>query len=496
MSDHPSPAAPAPPERLSSGAPWLDEILHGGFLPRRSYLVRGGPGAGKTTLGLQFLIEGVRCGERVLYITLGEAAPQIRENAARLGLDLTPVEILDLSPSPAFFADVQSYEIFTPAEVEREPVTRKIIAAIDRVKPQRIFVDPMSQLRYLSQDAFQFRRQVLSFLHFLQETGATVMFTSESTESDPDDYIQIVGDAVINLDHRADHRTLTVTKYRGSSFENGPHAIRLTNQGMRVFPRLVPGDFSEAFTPDPLGFGLPQLDHMLNGGLERGTVSLITGPSGVGKTSLGLRFMREAATRGERAVVFTFEEEVEIMMHRCAGLGMPIRDLVAAGSLIIRKIEPLRYSADEFARIVRDEVEQWGARVIMIDSVTGFRLSLQGEDLVERLHAQCKYLQNMGIALLLINEVEAIAGDFRVTDFKISYLADNVLFIRYLEKHTAHGVQLGKALGVLKKRLSSFDPTVRELHLGDRGIDVGEPLRGVDSILSHFPVWKDAEGGL
>ena len=490
MTNPQGPGASPAAERLSSGAAWLDEILHGGFLPRRSYLVRGGPGAGKTTLGVQFLMEGVRQGERVLYISLGEAQEQIRDNAARLGVDLSAVEILDLSPSPAFFAEIRSYEIFSPAEVEREPVTRKIIETVTRVKPQRVFVDPMSQLRYLSQDAFQFRRQVLSFLHFLQEAGATVLFTSESTESDPDDYIQIVGDGVINLEHHPNHRTLTITKYRGSAFAAGPHAIRLTDRGMQIYPRLVPEDYAAEFRPEPLPFGLPALDAMLEGGLERGTVSLLTGPSGVGKTSLGLRFMREAASRKERAVVFTFEEEVAIMRHRAQGLQMPIDDLIAQGDLAIRKIEPLRYSADEFARQVREEVEERGTRVIMIDSITGFRLALQGGDLVERLHAQCKYLQNMGVAVLLINEVEAIAGDFRVTDFKVSYLADNVVFIRYLEKHTQAGVGLSKAIGVLKKRLSSFDPTVRELQLGAGGLHVGAPMRGVDSILSRFPVWK------
>lgn len=478
-------------ERVTSGADWLDEILHGGFLKHRSYLVRGGPGTGKTTLGLHFLTAGVKRGERSLYISLGEPEKQIRDNAAHQGFDMSEVSVLDLSPSPAFFAEMKSYEIFSPAEVEREPITRRIIEHVQRVNPDRVFVDPISQLRYLSQDAFQFRRQALSFLHFLQEQGATVLFTSETSDNDPDDYIQVIGDGVINLENKLSTRTLTVTKFRGSEFASGQHAIRLTGHGMEVYPRLVPEDYGKPFNPEAIPFGLPELDTMLRGGLERGTVSILTGPSGVGKTSLGIQFMREAATRGERSVIYSFEEEISVMMHRAESLNIPARRLIDEGKLSIVKVEPLRYSADEFARMVRTEVEQRGTRIIMIDSMAGYRLSLKGEDLVSRLHAQCKYLQNMGVAVLLINEVESVGGDFRVTDLKISYLADNVIFIRYMERHAPDGVTLCKGLGVLKKRLTSFDSSIRELTFDDQGLHVSPPLKGVSSILSSFPVWAD-----
>jgi circadian clock protein KaiC len=480
-------------ERVKSGADWLDEILHGGFLKHRSYLIRGGPGTGKTTLGLHFLTAGAKLGERALYISLGEPEQQIRENAARQGFDLSAVSVLDLSPSPAFFAEMKSYEIFSPAEVEREPITRKIIEHVQRVNPDRVFVDPISQLRYLSQDAYQFRRQALSFLHFLQEQGATVVFTSETSDNDPDDYIQVIGDGVINLENKLDARTLTVTKFRGSGFASGQHAIQLTGHGMEVYPRLVPEDYSKPFAPEVIPFGLPELDMMLRGGLERGTVSILTGPSGVGKTSLGIQFMREAASRGERSVIYSFEEEIEVMMHRAESLNIPARRLIEEGKLSIVKVEPLRYSADEFARMVRTEVEERGARIVMIDSMAGYRLSLKGEELVSRLHAQCKYLQNMGVAVLLINEVESVGGDFRVTDLKISYLADNVIYLRYMERHAPNSVTLGKALGVLKKRLTDFDSSIRELTFDAEGLHVSPPLKGVNSILSSFPVWMDAQ---
>lgn len=483
-------------ERLSSGTSWLDEVLHGGFLPRRSYLIRGGPGTGKTTLCLGFLREGVKRGERVLFISFGEPADQIRNDAARLDFDMRDVPILDLSPSPEFFAEVRSYEIFAPAEVEREPLTRRIIETIEQHQPQRIVVDPMSQLRYLSQDVYQFRRQVLSFLHYLHQRGATVLFTSESSDRDPDDYIQIIGDGVITLENRLTARSLAVTKFRGSSYMEGRHALRLTDHGLEVYPRLVPADYQRNFDLQVLPFGMQGLDAMLQGGIERGTVTIVTGPSGAGKTSLGMQFMREAASRGERSVVYSFEEEIDIIMHRCESLNIPAHRMVQEGTLFLKKVEPLRYSADEFARMVREEVEQKGARVVMLDSIAGYRLSLQGEegDLVSRLHAQCKYLQNMGVVTLLINELAAVSGEFRVTDMSFSYLADNVLYLRYLEHQQAAGVRLSKAIGVLKKRLSGFDTSVRELLFSREGLKVSPPLRDVSNILSDLPVWKDQKG--
>lgn len=479
--------------RLTSGARWLDEILHGGYLAERSCLVRGGPGTGKTTLGLLFLAAGVKQGESSLLISLGEPEHQIRQDAAQRGFDLTGVSILDLSPSPSFFAELKDYEIFSPVEVEREPITRKIIEHVERVRPTRVFVDPISQLRYLSHDAFQFRRRVLSFLHFLQEQGATVLFTSETSETDPDDYIQVVGDGVINLENTDAGRSLYVSKFRGSEYQPGRHSLRLTGQGMEVYPRLIPEAHGQPCVLETIPLGIPELDRMLNGGLERGTITIITGPSGVGKTSVGLQFMREASTRGERSVVYSFEEEIEIMLRRTEALRIPAREMVHQGSLAVAKIEPLRYSADEFARLVRTEVEERGTRIVMIDSMAGYRLSLQGENLVEHLHALCKYLQNMGVAVVLINEIENISGEFKVTEHHISYLADNVIFLRYMEHHSAVDVRLGKAVGVLKKRLSNFDPTVRELTLTDEGIKVGPPLRGISSILSTLPVWNERQ---
>lgn len=470
------------PERaqVSTGISGLNEILYGGLVPQRAYLVRGGPGCGKTTLGLHFLTDGARKGEQCLFITMGEPEAELRANAKTLGFDLANVHFLDLSPSAAFFAEMQTYDIFSPAEVEREPVTKQILDEIEQIHPQRVFVDSMTQFRYLSMDGFQFRKQVLSLLRFLVEQGATIVFTSEGSISVPDDDLQFMADGVINLQFLADIRTIAISKLRGSDFRAGTHTMRLTARGMEVFPRLLPDQHARQFEQETLSSGVPELDELLHGGLERGAITMISGPTGVGKTTLGLQFMKEAAGRGERSVVYTFEEPEETLLRRCESLNIPVRTMIQRGTLSVVSIEPLHFTPDEFASMVRQEVEEQHATIVMVDSVSGYRVSLRGEDTVTHLHALTKYLQNMGVAVLLINEVTSIAGEFQVSDVGASYLADNIIFLRYIELRG----EIRKVIGVLKKRLSNFERTLREIETTRYGIKVGKPIRNVEGILS------------
>lgn len=476
-----------PQDRLSTGVPGFDEVLHGGLIPGRAYLVRGQPGTGKTTLGLHFLSMGEEAGEKSLYITLGEPAEQIRTNAESLGFNASGITFLDLSPTSEFFTEVQTYDIFSPAEVEREPTTQQIIEQVESLKPQRVFLDAMTQFRYLSADAFQFRKQVLSFLRFLLEAGATVLFTSESSEGAPDDDLRFMSDGVIHLNFSHTGRTISVTKFRGSDFRSGFHSMRLTANGMEVFPRLQPEAHKQKFAPQKISSGVPELDELMHGGLERSTVTILTGPTGVGKTTVGLQFMKEAAGRGERSVVYTFEEAEETLRFRCESVNIPISAMIERGTLSVIPVEPLRFTPDEFSRLVRQEVEEKAARIVMIDSVSGYRLSVRGEDLVSNLHALCKYLQNMGVTTILVNEMEHITGDFRATEIGISYMADNIVFLRYMEI----GGEMRKAIGVLKKRLSSFEKTLREIEITRYGIKVGSPLTQLRGILRGTPEWVE-----
>ena len=476
-----------PQDRLSTGIPGFDEVLHGGLIPGRAYLVRGQPGTGKTILGLHFLSSGAEAGEKSLYITLGEPAEQIRTNAEVLGFDPKGIAFLDLSPSSQFFTEIQTYDIFSPAEVEREPTTQQIINQVEVLKPQRIFLDAMTQFRYLSPDAFQFRKQVLSFLRFLREQGATVLFTSEGSEEAPDNDLQFMSDGVIHLTFSSEERSVSVSKFRGSDFRSGNHSMRLTQTGMEVFPHLMPQVYSQEFALEVLSSGVPELDELLHGGFERSTITIISGPSGVGKSTLGLQFMKEAAGRGERSVIYAFEERQETLLHRCEGINIPVHAMIERGTLSVVQIEPLHYTPDEFANLVRYEVEQQKARIVMIDSISGYRLSVRGNELVIHIHALCKYLQNMGVAVLLINEVQTITGDFRPTEIGISYIADNLVFLRYLEMEG----ELRKAIGVLKKRMTDFEKTLREFEITHYGIKVGKPLTNLRGILKASPEWVD-----
>lgn len=472
-------------QRLSTGVSGLDEVLHGGLIPGQSYLLRGGPGAGKTTLGLHFLTSGAAGGNRTLYITMGEQEQQIRRNAALLGFDLTHVAFLDLSPNPEFFTQVETYDIFSPCEVEREPVTNRIMEAVTTLRPTCVFLDAITQFRYLAPDAFQFHKQALSFIRYLTENGATVVFTSESSDQAPDDDLQFLSDGVVHLEGAAEQRLIRVSKFRGSDFQSGSHSLKLTNRGMEVYPRLHPETYSAQFVFETIPSGIPELDELMHGGIERGTTTILTGPTGVGKTTTGMQFMKEAAGRGERSVVYLFDEAPETLMRRCEHINIPVRAMAQRGTLCVVPVEPLRYTPDEFARMVREEVEERDARIVMIDSVASYRLSLRGEDLVTHLHALCKYLKNMGITVLLANEVDSVTGEFRVTENGISYLADNVIFLRYLEIDG----QMKKAIGVLKKRLSDFEKALREIEITRYGIKVGKPLTGLRGILRGTPDW-------
>jgi circadian clock protein KaiC len=468
-------------DRSASGIDGLDEVLGGGFLPRRSYLIRGGPGTGKTTLGLHFLAAGAARGERALFLGQGQALETVRSDAHSLGIDLATVEFLDLSPGPELFGEGQAYDVFSPADVERGAFTDRIVARIDELKPARVLLDGLTQVRNLATDVVDFRRQAASFLRFLLNQGATVLVASDSMTPEGDQDLQFMVDGVIHLGYDpGEGRSLTVTKLRGSRFSAHRHTAKIGDRGLAVFPRLVPDDYRREYSAEAISSGVPRLDQLLHGGLERGTVTLLSGPSGVGKTTLGLQFMKEAAGRGERSVVYTFEEAAATLLYRSAAVAIPVAAMVEQGTLVVEQVEPLRYTPDEFALSVRQEVERRDARIVMLDSLSGYQLSIRGDDLVRHVHALCKYLKNMGVTVLVILEVERITGEFRISDLGISYLADNVVFLRYLEIDG----ELRRVVGVLKKRMSDFEKSMRELTITRYGLMVGEPLRGLRGILA------------
>ncbi|ETW94388.1 MAG: recombinase RecA [Candidatus Entotheonella factor] len=474
---------------MSTGISGLDDILGGGLFNGEVYLVRGGPGTGKTTLGTHFLTAGACGGESVLWITLSEPEVKLHQHAGRQGFDLRDVTFLDLSPTAEVFAETSTYDIFASANVERDPLTQRIIDQMDTLQPSRVFIDSMTQFRYLSTDAFQFRKQTLAFLRFLTDRGATVLVTSEGTPEIPDDDLQFICDGVFNLANAPEGRHVHVSKFRGSGFRSGDHTIRLGQHGMTVFPRLVPEGQRHEFVSEPLSSGVPELDELLHGGLEQGTISIITGPTGAGKTTLGAQFIKEAAGRGINAIIYSFEEGINTLKTRCEAINIPIGAMAERGTLSLSQVEPLRYTPDEFAYEARRDIEREDRRIVMIDSISGYSLAMHGRDLISHLHALSMYLKSLGITVLLINEVETVTGEFRATDVGVSYLADNVVFLRHLEING----EMRKAIGVLKKRAGNFEKTLRELEITRYGLKVGQPLSGLRGILSGTPEFIDPE---
>lgn len=460
-------------ERVSTGLEPLDEILSGGLLRSSAYLVRGGPGQGKTTLGLHFLTAAEKPGT-ALFIGFQEPEEQLRANAATVGIDVSGVRFLSLAPDERFFAEHQAYDVFSAADVEGEPLAESVLEAVERYAPTRVFIDSMTQLRFLSADVYQYRKQVLSLLRYLRERGATVLFSSERGAEHPDDDLQFLADGVITLESSTVGSTLEVSKLRGSAFRRGAHQVRVGPRGLEVFPRPLPPR-SEVNERERLRWksGVERLDEILHGGIEAETVTLITGPSGAGKSTLASLFVAHAAQAGRNAAMYVFEEEISSVLARARALRIPLRDGMRDGRLTIEQVEPMRYLADEFAARVRRKVEEEQLDVVVLDSIAGYQLTLEGQEAVKgSIHAFAKSLARIGASVFLINEVEAVTGDFKISEKGISYVSDNVILLRFMEE----AGELKKVVGVLKKRMSGFDPRLYTFEVGPVMLSIGEPV--------------------
>jgi len=476
-------------QRVSTGVARLDDILYGGLIPERSYMVRGEPGTGKSILGLHFLIAGTSQDDTGLYINLEESEADIQQNAASLGLDVSDVDFLDLTPESAEFTEEETYDVFSPDEVEQESLTKTITDRVRELDPDRVVIDPMTQLKYLSPDQYQFRKQVLSLTRFFGQTGATLLFTSQAGAQSPDDDLQFMADGVIELEYAPTGRTVTVPKFRGSDSRSGDHTMRIRDTGLDVYPELDPGAHDTDYSMDTLSSGVPELDQQLHGGIERGTVTIISGPTGVGKTTTGAQFIQAAAGRGERSAIYMFEETERTFLERCSSVDIPVSDMRDRGTLSIEEIEALELSPQEFAHEVRTDVEAKDTQIVMIDGINGYDLSIRGDDseLRRKLHTLCRYLKGVGVTVILVDEVSSITGEFAVTEGGISYIADNIVFLRHIEMEG----ELRKVIGVLKKRTSDFERTLRDFQITEHGITIGEPLTNLRGILHGTPEWTD-----
>jgi len=482
------------PARAITGIAGLDDILHGGLIAGRLYLIDGNPGSGKTTLAMQFLLEGVRRGERCLYVTLSETREELVANAASHGWTLDPSDIFQLTADERDASGDGELTMLHPSEVELGEATRRILDAIEERRPARMVLDSLSELRLLAQNSLRYRRQILALKQFFDGRNCTVLLLDDRTTEGPDRQLQSIAHGVISLEQQAPAygrtlRQLQVVKFRGSDFRSGYHHMRLHEGGIQVYPRLSAIEHRRIFERRLLESGVPSLDRLLGGGIDVGTSTLLAGPSGAGKSTIALQYAIATARRGEHAAVFTFDESRATLIARVGGMGMVFDEGTGGGQIAVNQIDPAEITPGEFAHRVSRSVETDGARVIILDSLNGYvNAMVDGQYLTAQLHELLAYLANQGVSTFLIAGQTGLLSGPMGTPGDASYLADTVVFIRFFE----HGAKLRKAISVIKKRSGAHEDTIRELCFDADGVHLSGPLSQLHGVLTGVPVERRA----
>lgn len=478
-------------QRAPTGNVGLDAILRGGLPSGRMYLLEGSPGSGKTTLGIEFLLEGRRLGEPVLYVTLSESREELLVVAESHGLSLDGVSIFELASADEAVGLGAEQSILHPWEAELGQTVALIRSEVERIKPARVVFDSLSELRLLAQDPLRFRRQVLALKQFFDPRGATVLLVDDlaGIASAGDGHLHSICHGVITLerltlDFGAARRRLQVQKLRGVDFMAGYHDLSIKRGGLDIFPRLVALDHHANFIGDAVPSGNGGLDKLLAGGPLRGTTTLITGPAGTGKTTIALQYLDAACRRSEPCAIFEFDERIGTMFTRAKTLGIDLANHIARGHLRVHQIDPAELSPGEFGARVQRVVERGGVRLLVIDSLNGYLAAMpQEQQLVLQLHELLSYLNQKGVTTLLINPQSGLVGSMGTGTLNVSYIADTVLLLRYFE---ADG-RIRKAISVIKNRSGAHEDTIRELRIDAQGVKISEPLSSFKGVLTGTP---------
>lgn len=478
-----------------TGIRGLDDVLGGGLTPNRLYLLEGMPGSGKTTLAFQFLMEGVKQGERVLYITLSETEEEIRAVARTHGWSFDGIDVRELVPTQDSLDPDEQYTMFHPSEVELSDTTRKILADVERIRPSRLVFDSLSELRLLAGNPLRYRRQILALKHYFSGQQCTVLLLDDLTGEGHDLQVQSIAHGVLLLqqvvpEYGKQRRRLSVLKYRGKEFRGGYHDYVIKRGGLDVFPRLVASEHRAQPNEGRVESRIEGLDRLLGGGLDRGTSTLITGAAGTGKSSVAALFANAAADRGETATLFLFDESRRTLLMRMQSLGVDLKPNIDAGRIIIHEVDPAEWSPGEFTNAVRISVAEHHSTVVVIDSLSGYLRSMPNERfLIIQLHEVLTYLGQQGVASILLNAQVGLIGQMK-SEIDASYLADTIVLTRYFELEG----EVRMAISVLKKRGSPHERSIRELTMRDGRIRVGDPLREYHGVLTGVPMRAQQSG--
>ncbi|MET0209266.1 MAG: ATPase domain-containing protein [Burkholderiaceae bacterium] len=475
-----------------TGIAGLDDILSGGLPSQHLYLVEGTPGAGKTTLGLQFLLQGREEGQLGLYVTLSETSEELMQVAASHGWDLGGIEIFDLVSDEGLSAEAEQ-SILNPSDIELGETTREIIALVERLRPQRVVFDSLSELRLLAQNPLRYRRQILALKRFFHTRGCTVLMLDDKSTSSGDLHLHSIAHGVIHLEQNTstygpDKRRLRVVKLRGVRYRGGEHDFNLDRGGLQVFPRLVASEHGREHSTTPLSTGNGDLDRILGGGLTPGSSLLFSGPAGVGKTTTAISCACASIERGSKAAYFLFDEGIKTLLARSRALGLDVQAHAASGDLMLRNIDPAEISAGQFAHHVREAVEKQGAKMVVIDTLNAYLIAMPGSNfLLLQMHELLTYLNLQGVTTILILSQHGLAGEIP-NDVDLSYLSDSLMQFRYFE---AHG-QILKAMSVVKSRTSAHASSIHQFRLGPNGIEIGEPLTDFEGVMGNVARYRGA----
>ncbi|HET7679794.1 MAG TPA: ATPase domain-containing protein [Xanthobacteraceae bacterium] len=481
--------------KAATGITGLDEILAGGLARNRLHLLEGNPGTGKTTIALQFLLAGAEAGETGMYVSLAETEPELRAGAESHGWVLGErIEVFELVPPESVLDPDQHQSLLYSSDLELGETIKRIFDAIDRLKPQRVVIDSLSEIRLLAQSSLRYRRQVLALKHYFAQHNSTVIMLDDLTTESSDRAVHSIAHSVIHLDQLApiyggERRRLRVAKCRGQSFRSGFHDFVITRGGIRVFPRLVAAEHRTGFAGKHLPSGIGELDMLLGGGITSGSSTLIIGPAGTGKSLLIFQYVAAAIERGERAALFVFDEELGLLFQRAKGLGFDLEAMKREGKLFIEQMDAAELSPGEFSHRVRTCIDLENIRTVAIDSLNGYQAAMPEEQyLVLHLHELLQYLNRQGTATFLAIAQHGMVGDMKQT-IDVTYLADTVIMLRYFE---AAG-HVRRAISVMKKRTGSHENTIREFRIGSGGITLGPPLTQFQGVLRGVPTFMVGE---